>query len=86
MSTTAESSGIPRDPGFYRLSMHANQRRKERDIRKREVAQAIREGEVRRTHEAAKRLFVVDIAGADERVGVVANTQDGEICTVMWRA
>lgn len=75
---------VPRDPGHYYPSDHAVQRAKERGIDWEDVAQAIAEGEIRQTHEPDRTLFVEEIAVDDERVGVVAHPQDGEIVTVEW--
>lgn len=82
MSTQTQ---IPRDPSHYRLSIHAGQRRVERDIPKEAIADTIETGEVRHTNHENKRLFVKQYPGDEYPVGVVANVEDGEIVTVEWR-
>lgn len=78
-------TNISRDPEDYRLSIHAGQQLRERDIPKLAVPEALIAGDIRHTHEREKRLFVTDYPGCDRPVGVVANVHDGEIVTVMWR-
>ncbi|MDL0133570.1 DUF4258 domain-containing protein [Halobacterium salinarum] len=79
------SLSIPRDPSHYQLTIHAKQRRRERDIPLDAIAATIEEGEVRRTHKSGSRLFVSDVEGCDEPLGVVADVTDGDIQTVCWR-
>lgn len=81
----AATTDVPRDPGAYRLSIHANQRRLDRDIPKPAVATTIEDGEVKSTHRSECRLFEREVPGDARKLGVVANVHDGEILTVMWR-
>lgn len=83
MST--QPADVPRDPSEYRLSIHAQQRRRERDIACPEIAQAIRGGEVRNTDKANLRHFVCDLPEAEPPVYVAADITSGEIVTVGWK-
>lgn len=76
---------ISRDPSDYRLSIHAGQQRVHRDIPKSAIGETIQAGEVRPRHKPGNRLFVANLPGHEANVGVVVDTADGEIVTVMWR-
>jgi len=76
---------ISRDPQDYRLSVHAGQRHKERDIPKEAIADTIATGEVRHTDDATLRLFVKQHPGDPAPIGVTADVETGEVVTVTWR-
>jgi|GEM_PF-1523773 len=83
MST--HSADVSRDPSEYRLSIHAQQRRRERDIECSEIAEAIRGGEVRNTDDVDLRHFVYELPDADVPVYAAADVTSGEIVTVGWK-
>lgn len=73
----------PRDPSAYSPTIHAGQRKRDRNVEWEDVADVIREGELRQTHNADRKMFVDDVDGTP--LGVVVHRDTQEIVTVEWK-
>lgn len=78
-------SDIPRDPSAYHPTVHCIDRHKKRGIDLPDIAATIQTGEIKDSHEPGCSLFVKEFEYYPKPIGVVANTQTGEIVTVEYR-
>jgi len=76
---------VDRDPSEYRLTLHAQQRRRERDIECSEIAEAIRGGEIRQTDKGHLRHFVYELETADPPMYAAVDVNAGKVVTVGWK-
>jgi hypothetical protein len=76
---------VSRDPEDYTCSTHAKQNRKWRNIKWWQVSEAIKSGEIRDSHKKYCKLFVKDLDGYENPVGVVVNAVQGKVITIEWR-
>jgi len=76
---------INQDPSHYSPSIHAVQKKRERDISWEYVAETIESGEAHATPAQDRVLFVKEFEDTESPVGVVVLPDMGEIVTVEWR-
>jgi hypothetical protein len=76
---------VSRDPEDYTPTMHSRQQQKWRDIEGWQVAKTIKEGEIRDSHKKYCKLFIKELDGYENPVGVVVNAVQGKVITIEWR-
>jgi hypothetical protein len=76
---------IPRNPEHYWPSIHAVQQSKDREIPWEQVSETIETGNTHDAYKADCVQFRKHYPDEEYPLNVVANIENGQIVTVMWR-